>query len=245
MNRKEEIWKDVPSYEGYYQASNFGRVRSLDRTVIDSRGRERFYKGRVIKGDINRDGYRRTTLRGDGIGRTFNFSQLVAMTFLGHKPNGITMVVDHINGDVANDSLDNLMVVTNRANTSTCFRSNRSSFSSGYVGVSWCEKVSKWGAHIRYKETQSSLGYYDSEIKASNAYQSALSKIEGGSFDPNYYKPKFSSEYKGVNFHKASNKWQARITINGKQKYLGLFPTEFLALQAYLKAEKENNISMP
>lgn len=244
MNVKEvEIWKDIPGYEGYYQASDLGRVRSLDRTILTINGQERFYKGRIIKGDLNENGYRRTTLKKNNIGRTFMFSQLVAMTFLGHKPNGITMVVDHINGDVANDRLDNLMVVTNRANASTCFRSDRSSLSSEYVGVSWSKWASRWKANIYYNGVHVGLGSYDTEIEASKAYQLALSKIKDGSFNHNDYKPKYTSKYKGVSFKKANNKWQANIKINGKQKYLGLFPTELLAHNAYLQAEKQNNLS--
>lgn len=237
-----EIWKDVPNYEGYYQASNLGRVRSLDRTVVDSRGGERFYKGRIIKGNVNEDGYRRTTLKKNSIGRTFMFSQLVAMTFLGHKPNGITMVVDHINGDIANDRVENLRIVPNRANVSTCFRSDRGSLSSEYAGVYWNKNASKWMARICHNGVSTFLGFYDTELEASSAYQSALSKINEGSFDPNYYKPKFTSEYKGVCFNKRDNKWVAQITINGNKKHLGYFLTELEAHQAYQTKLKELQI---
>lgn len=234
MNVKE-LWEDIPNYEGYYQASSLGRVRSLDRTVIYKNGREQFYKGRITKGSVN-NGYRQTKLRGDGIGRTFMFSQLVAMTFLGHEPNGHDLVVDHINGDKSDDRVENLRIVTHRANTSTCFRSDRGSFSSEYVGVNWSKKASKWLALIYHDGVHTHLGCYNTEIEASKAYQLALSKIKDGSFNHNDYKPKLTSEYKGVYFHKAANKWHAKITINGKRKYLGLFKTELEAHNAYQKA---------
>lgn len=51
MEQKEktkEIWKDVPGYEGYYQASNLGKVRSLDRTIIDKNGYSKFYKKKLL-----------------------------------------------------------------------------------------------------------------------------------------------------------------------------------------------------
>ncbi len=99
MSKIKEVWKDIPGYEGYYQASSLGRIRSLDRTVLTTNGQDRFYKGRIIKGNVDKDGYRRTTLKKNNIGRTFKFSQLVAMAFLGHKPNGHTLIVNHINGD--------------------------------------------------------------------------------------------------------------------------------------------------
>lgn len=238
MNKYMEEWRDVPGYEGYYQVSNKGRVKSLDRTITYVDGRKRFYKGRVMDGSVNKE-YRQTVLYIDGIGRSFKFSQIVAMAFLGHEPNGHNLVVDHINGDKSDDRVENLRIVTNRANLSACFRSDRGSFSSAYVGVVWIEKASKWRTKIYYDGVQTSLGYYDTEIEASNTYQSALSKIEDGSFNPDDYKPKFASKHKGVSFHKATNKWQAKITVNGKQLNLGLFKTELEAHHAYLKAEKE------
>lgn len=238
-NMKEEIWKDVPNYEGYYQASNLGRVRSLDRTVTYSDGRKRFYKGRVIEGAVGSNGYKYTTLSLNGIRQCLSFPQLVAMAFLGHEPNGYTLVVDHVNGDKSDDRVENIRIVTHRANVSTCFRSNEGSFSSHYVGVSWNEEASKWKAYIAINGKRKHLGYYDTELEASKAYQSALSKINEGSFDTNYYKPKFSSEYKGVSLHKATNKWRAEIRINGKRKHLGYHPTELEAYKARLKAEEE------
>ena len=244
MNKDMEEWRDVPEYEGYYQVSSLGRIRSLDRTVTTKHGVERFYKGRVIDGTVH-NGYKQTTLRGNGIGRRYTFSQIVSMAFLGHDPNGNTLVVDHINGDKSDDRVENLRIVTNRANITTCFRSDRGSFSSEHAGVSWDKSKSKWRAQIVHNGVYTRLGYYDTEIDASNTYQSALSKIKDGSFNHNDYKPKWTSEYKGVSFHKASNKWQAHIRINGKRKHIGLFKTELKAYQTYLKAKKENNLSTP
>ena len=243
MNVKE-VWGDIPGYEGYYQASSFGRVRSLDRVVTYSNGYDRFYKGGVMNGSVN-NGYRQTALHINGIRRNFKFSQLVAIAFLNHEPNGMKMVVDHINGDKSNDRVENLRVVTNRANLSACFRSDRDSFSSEYVGVNWDKKLSKWRALIEYKGVSVHLGYYNTEIEASKAYQLALSKIKDGSFDPNYYKPKLTSEYKGVYFDKASNKWRAQITINGKRKHLGYFKTELEAHNACQKALKQKQYVAP
>ena len=239
MNKDMEEWKDVPNYEGYYQASSFGRVRSLDRKVTFRNGYERFYKGRIIKGSLNEGGYRQTSLKKNNIGRTFMFSQIIAMTFLGHEPNGNTLVVDHINGDKSYDRVENLRIVTQRANSSTCFRSDRGSFSSECIGVDWIERDSVWWARIVHNKVQTHLGSYGTEIEASNAYQLALSKIKDGSFNADDYKPKFTSEYKGVFFYKRDNKWVSQIRINGKQKHLGYFKTELEAHHAYLKAGKE------
>lgn len=238
MNVKE-VWRDIPGYEGYYQASNLGRVRSLDRTILTTNGQERFYKGKIKKGSVNNKGYTQYSLNINGIGRNFMRSQIISMTFLGHEPNGHKLVVDHIDGDISDDRVENLRIVTQRANTSTCFRSDEDSLSSEYAGVYWNKNTSKWMARIYHEGVRLYLGLYNTEVEASNSYQSALSKIKDGSFNPNDYKPEFSSQYKGVVFDKNRGKWMARITVNGKKKHLGRFNTEIEAHNAYQKALKE------
>ena len=44
----KEVWKEIKNYEGYYEVSNFGRFRSMDRVLTYSDGRTRFYKGKII-----------------------------------------------------------------------------------------------------------------------------------------------------------------------------------------------------
>lgn len=232
---QKEIWKDVPGFEGYYQASNMGRVRSLDRTVIYKDGQERFYKGTISNWSINK-GYKQTGLSKNGKGRTFKISQIIAMTFLNHKPKGNTMVVDHINGDRLDDRVENLRIVSNRANSTICFRSDRDLLSSIYAGVYRCLDITKWESQIYHDGVSFFLGRFDNEIEASNAYQSALSKIKDKEFNPKEYKSKFSSNYKGVFFHNGKRRWMARITVNQKRKHLGSFQTELEAHKAYQDA---------
>ena len=240
-----EEWRDVPEYEGYYQVSNLGRVRSLDRWVTYSNGRKRFYRGREIAGRVNEGGYRDTTLRMGNIGRVYRFSQLVAMAFLDHKPNGHKLVVDHIDGKRLNDRLTNLRIVTNRANCTICYRSNKSSLSSQYSGVRYRDASRRWHARITFEGEEVNLGTYDDEKDASSAYQSAVTLIEDGIFNPDDYKPEWSSKYKGVNFHKRIGRWQSRATIDGKRKNLGYFSTELEAYHAIVQAEKQKQVITP
>lgn len=232
-----EEWRDIPNYEGYYQASDLGRVRSLDRWVTFSNGSKRFYKGRVIKGSINRS-YRQTTLGKHGSCKTLTFAQLVALTFLGHNPKASMLVVDHIDGDKLNDKADNLRLVTSRDNISTSFRSDRASLTSMYVGVYWHKGRRKWQAQIKHNGCQVYLGGFKSEKTASRAYQSALLKVQDGSFNPSDYKYKSTSMYKGIYFNKRANKWQAQITVNNKRRSIGYFKSESEAYQAYLEVKK-------
>lgn len=241
MDNKEEIWKDVPEYEGYYRVSNMGNVISLNRTITYSDGRVQLIKERSI-GAVRANGYRYVSLSKDNVQKCTTIAQIVAVAFLNHKPNGHTLVVDHINGNRTDDRACNLRIVTNRENNSSCYRSDRGSLSSRFTGVCWSSNAEKWLARIKYKGVNHYLGSFATEKDAADCYQKALQKIKDRSFSPSDYKPKFSSKYKGVTFQKASSKWMARITINGKLTYLGVFSTEDEANYAYLKAE-ENEMS--
>ena len=53
----EEIWRPVKEYEGYYEVSNIGRVRSIDRVVVDKNGRQQFKKGTILKYNIKKKSY--------------------------------------------------------------------------------------------------------------------------------------------------------------------------------------------
>ena len=241
IEKEKEIWKDVHGYEGYYKVSNMGNVISLNRTITYSNGRVRLIKERSI-GAVRANGYRYVSLSKENVKKCTTIAQVVAIAFLNHKPNGHSFVVDHINGNRADDRACNLRIVTNRENNSSCYRSDRGSLSSRFTGVYWSNSAKKWSAQIKYKEINHHLGCFTTEKDASDCYQEALQKIKDRSFIPGDYKPKFSSKYKGVTFQKASNKWMARITINGKITYLGVFSTEEEANYAYLKAE-ENETS--
>ena len=240
VENNKEIWKDVPGYEGYYQVSDMGRVRSVDRTVFTQNGQYRTYKGKLLRGGIA-SGYQTTKLSKGGVDISFQHSQLVAMAFLNHKPDRYKIVVDHINGDTSDDRLSNLRVVTHRENLSTCFRSYKKELTSQYVGVSWSKSSDKWCASIHYEGTTIFLGYYKDEIRAYKSYQLALSKIKDKTFNPVDYKAKTYSKYRGVTFCKNSRLWIAQISVNRKSKYLGRFNTELEAHQAYQKALKERH----
>ncbi len=235
MTQKKEIWKDVPNYEGLYEVSNMGRVRSFDKCVVATNGARRFYKGKIVEG-YYKDGYRCLALAKNKRYKKVKHSQVVAMAFLNHKPNGCTVVVDHISGIRDDDRLENLRIVTHRENTSTCFRADKKKLTSQYAGVSWNKRDGKWYAKIQYKGVHISLGYYDVELDASMAYQTALSKIKDGTFNIEDYKPKFTSKYKGVTFQKSRGKWLAQITVKGERKHIGRFNTEIEAHHAYQKA---------
>jgi hypothetical protein len=79
----KEVWKDVVGYEGYYQVSNLGRVRSVDRTIYYKDGRKRYIlKGRVLKLKKMKIGYRQVNFHRDSDIQYKYIHRLVAEAFL-------------------------------------------------------------------------------------------------------------------------------------------------------------------
>lgn len=112
---ENETWKDIPGYEGYFQVSDFGRVRSVDPWV---RNNTLFFEGRISKQQTKNNGYKIISLNKEGKRTTIQVHQLVAMAFLGHKRCKFEFVINHKNHVVDDNRLCNLEILTNRQNTS-------------------------------------------------------------------------------------------------------------------------------
>ncbi|CUI38514.1 NUMOD4 motif [Achromobacter xylosoxidans] len=109
-NRVAEAWRPVPGYEATYEVSSLGRVRSLPR--LTTRGRH--LKGKILRCTLCNNGYYSVYLAVDGKVKRFGVSKLVARAFI---PNPQELPEIHrIDGDPANNSVDNLEWVT-RAET--------------------------------------------------------------------------------------------------------------------------------
>ena len=123
MNNENEIWKDIPDYEGYYQARNLGRIRSLDREVAYNDGRVRILKGKVMKPVMDRGGYLRIHISKEGKTRTFLVHRLVWMAFNGEIQEDFE--VNHIDEDKTNNKLENLNLMTHTQNMNFGTRNER------------------------------------------------------------------------------------------------------------------------
>lgn len=111
-----EVWRPIPRFEGRYEASNLGRLRNLDRIVhkrIHGVISEQFYKGRIIGGKAQSDGYCLATLGGKKGGR-WAIHRMVLEAFVGDCPAG--MEGCHGDGKPSNNALYNLRWDTHFAN---------------------------------------------------------------------------------------------------------------------------------
>ena len=116
------LWKDIPGYEGRYQASTDGQIRSVDRYVrLVAHGKE---TKRLVKGQVLKPGrYCKTGHLSVVLGHHTNGSpvhQLVALTFIGPRPAGCD--VCHNDGDPTNNAVSNLRYDTRSENIKDVYR---------------------------------------------------------------------------------------------------------------------------
>lgn len=114
FNIANEIWKPIIGYENTYSVSNYGRVRRETKKVINSIGKTRVIKGRVLKNKINRNNYCYVALSLNGEVKWFFNHTLVAKAFI-DNPNNYP-VVNHIDENPRNNFVDNLEWTTYSGN---------------------------------------------------------------------------------------------------------------------------------
>lgn len=108
----EEQWKDITGYEGIYQISNFGRVKSLARYTIQ----KHYLEEKILNQHENKkiDGYMVVDLYKDGKRKKFYVHRLVAQEFIGNIPEGYE--IDHKDINKKNNNVNNLKIVTHKEN---------------------------------------------------------------------------------------------------------------------------------
>ena len=162
----KEVWKDIVEYEGYYQVSNLGRVKSLERIILVKNYsitiKEKFLKNRPT----GSKGYASVMLCKDKQ-KSYKVHRLVYETFIGKIDNDF--VIDHIDNNPLNNKLNNLQMITHRLNISKDV--NKQKTSSKYTGVCWNKKYKKWRSRIVVNKKSIHLGMFDNEYDAHLAYE--------------------------------------------------------------------------
>lgn len=118
MKLISELWKDIEGFEGIYQISSKGNIRSLDRWVIDKNGRKVFWKSQPIKPRPQHkdgSGYLQVSLRMNGKYIHFLVHRLVAKAFI-PNPNNLEQV-NHIDENKHNNDVNNLEWLSRLDNT--------------------------------------------------------------------------------------------------------------------------------
>ena len=124
----DEIWKPVPNYEGFYEASNLGRIRSITR-VKPFKCRygkivPREYKGKILKPTFDgRHMYLQVTLSKDGIQKRELIHRIIAKTFINNPYN--LPEVNHKDEDKMNNSVSNLEWCDHKYNNNYGTKLNR------------------------------------------------------------------------------------------------------------------------
>lgn len=120
MNSLNEEWRDVAGFDGLYQVSNLGRVRSCDRFSSRPVSRKRFLRGKILKLILHGKGYFVVNLFASFGRTTKEVHRLVAESFLGDRPKGFH--VNHIDGNKLNNCAENLEYCSPKENTQHAFR---------------------------------------------------------------------------------------------------------------------------
>lgn len=115
---ENEIWKDVPGYDGYYQVSNYRHVKSLSRQIVVRGNTRLLHNDRFIKISKYNNGYCFVTLSKNGKNEQILLHRLVMKTFVGNSK----LEVNHKDGNKENNNINNLEYVTHSENQFHSFR---------------------------------------------------------------------------------------------------------------------------
>lgn len=162
--KKFEIWKDIKGYEGLYQVSNHGRVKSFCRS-----------NGKILKNSPNTNGYIVRSLSKGGKESFFKMHCLVWDHF-GNKPrNGRKLQIDHKDNNKLNNHIDNLQLLTQRQNINKS-RTNPN----GHPGLTkYIRKSGKIAYHVKvwHKYTVHCVGTFYDKQKAIEAYNQKVASL--------------------------------------------------------------------
>jgi vacuolar-type H+-ATPase subunit I/STV1 len=162
-----EIWKPIPQYEGYYEVSNLGNVKSIEKIVefnhwITNKRHKKLNKEKILKPN-NVKGYLCVGLYKNNMGKYFRVNRLVALAFLGQSE----LQVDHIDNDKTNNKLSNLQYLSCKENL---IKARNLKHIVGETGTSYFKRDNKWRASKSIDGKVYHIGLFNNRQDAYNAF---------------------------------------------------------------------------
>jgi hypothetical protein len=111
---QKEIWKEIKGYEGLYEVSNLGNVKSLERNIVRKDGTNFYIAERILRPSKDRKGYLNIGLYKKGKSKNYKVHRLVAAAFIPNPESKLE--VNHINADKADNRVKNLEWATCKEN---------------------------------------------------------------------------------------------------------------------------------
>lgn len=187
---EEEVFKDVLGYEGLYQVSNFGRVKSLKRKNVFYCGLKKEYLERPVKEKIlnfskSNRGYLQVCLTKNGNYKTYTVHRLVAKAFIDNPLNKKT--VNHIDGNKLNNCVNNLEWATSSEN-------NKHAFDNGLSKPHNQRKVNQYDLNNNYIKTWNSIAEFLKENNINLKNSGITSCCKGKQKTAYGYKWKYADE---------------------------------------------------
>jgi hypothetical protein len=172
MQTEIEIWRSVLNYKGYYEVSNHGNVRSINRIIIDKNGNELHYKSRLLKPAPNKDGYLQVGLSRNSKINSYCVHQLEALAFIPNPENKPT--VNHIDGIKANNYVDNLEWATKSEQAIHSLEHNLRTMPNAWIGKFGSKHCASKKV-TQYTKDNVFINNYGSIIEAAN-----INKVDAG-----------------------------------------------------------------
>jgi hypothetical protein len=171
----KEIWKDIPGYEGFYQASNYGNIKSLER----NNGRGYRLKEKILKPGIDNIGRLHVNLLRYGIQKSYRVHRLVLMAFIGRCPDGMECM--HLDDNPSNNNLENLRWGTHMENQRMIHDHGRANPPDFRGGKSPLSKLTQDQVYrIRFLKGKVEYGYWTKLAKAIDISHSTIKNVLSG-----------------------------------------------------------------
>jgi len=172
----QEIFKDIKGYEGYYQVSNLGRIKSRARVIHRNNPNQYICRIRLLKQQKAKDGYMRVSLWKEKNSKAYLVHRIVAKHYVENNYN--MPFVNHKNG-IRDDNNSNNLEWVSRLENNRYLRKTLKTTSSKYKGVSFFKRDKVWHASIMNNYKNIHLGYHKTQEEAAKAYNKKAIELFG------------------------------------------------------------------